>query len=59
MNRLCGSGVQAIISGAQTIALGEAHIVVTGGALTPSIVTTVKAGRTFASICFALKNPLP
>src|SRR3546814_17728258 len=26
LNRPCGSGLQAIISGAQTIALGEAHV---------------------------------
>jgi acetyl-CoA C-acetyltransferase len=48
MNRLCGSGVQAIISGAQTIALGEAHIVVTGGAESmsnsPHIVTAARWG---------------
>src|SRR5688572_18435633 len=32
VNRLCGSGVQAIISAAQTIALGEASVAVAGGA---------------------------
>src|SRR5918911_1593565 len=31
VNRLCGSGVQAAISGAQMIQLGEAEIVLTGG----------------------------
>jgi acetyl-CoA C-acetyltransferase len=31
VNRLCGSGVQAIISAAQTIALGECNIAVAGG----------------------------
>ena len=48
MNRLCGSGVQAIISGAQTIALGEAHIVATGGAESmsnsPHVVTAARWG---------------
>jgi acetyl-CoA acetyltransferase family protein len=31
VNRLCGSGIQAAISGAQLIQLGEADIVLTGG----------------------------
>jgi acetyl-CoA C-acetyltransferase len=32
VNRLCGSGLQAIISAAQTIALGDAHIAIGAGA---------------------------
>jgi acetyl-CoA C-acetyltransferase len=32
LNRLCGSGVQAIISAAQTIMLGDADVAVAGGA---------------------------
>jgi acetyl-CoA C-acetyltransferase len=32
VNRLCGTGVQAIVSGAQTIATGDADVVVAGGA---------------------------
>jgi acetyl-CoA C-acetyltransferase len=32
LNRLCGSGLQAIISAAQTIALGQADVAVAGGA---------------------------
>src|SRR5436189_1485489 len=31
VNRLCGSGIQAAVSGAQLIQLGEASIVLTGG----------------------------
>ncbi|HET9370803.1 MAG TPA: acetyl-CoA C-acetyltransferase [Vicinamibacterales bacterium] len=31
VNRLCGSGIQAAISGAQLIQLGEADVVLTGG----------------------------
>ena len=31
MNRLCGSGIQSIISGAQMIQLGEANTVLAGG----------------------------
>jgi acetyl-CoA C-acetyltransferase len=32
VNRLCGTGVQAIVSGAQAIQTGEATVVLTGGA---------------------------
>ena len=32
VNRLCGSGLQAVVSAAQTIALGEADVAVAGGA---------------------------
>jgi acetyl-CoA C-acetyltransferase len=32
VNRLCGTGVQAIVSGAQAIQTGEASLVLTGGA---------------------------
>ncbi|WP_088006053.1 acetyl-CoA C-acetyltransferase [Indiicoccus explosivorum] len=32
LNRLCGSGAQAVVTGAQTILLGETDIVLTGGA---------------------------
>ena len=31
VNRLCGSGIQAAVSGAQMIQLGEADLVLTGG----------------------------
>jgi acetyl-CoA acetyltransferase family protein len=31
VNRLCGSGIQAAVTGAQHIQLGEAHIVLAGG----------------------------
>lgn len=32
LNRLCGSGLQAVVSGAQEIALGESNIILAGGA---------------------------
>lgn len=32
VNRLCGSGLQAIVSGIQTLAMGDANIVLAGGA---------------------------
>lgn len=31
VNRLCGSGIQSIVSGAQMVQLGEAHTVLVGG----------------------------
>jgi len=37
INRLCGSGFQAIINGAQEIMLGESQIVLTGGAESMSL----------------------
>lgn len=53
LNRLCGSGVQAIISGAQTIALGEADIVAAGGAevmsRSPHHVTAARFGQKMGS----------
>ena len=32
MNRLCGSGMQAIVSASQAILLGDADVAVAGGA---------------------------
>src|SRR5438270_3082581 len=32
VNRLCGSGLQAMVSGAQAMLLGEAHAILAGGA---------------------------
>ena len=37
VNRLCGSGFQSIITGAQEIALGESSVVLAGGAENMSI----------------------
>lgn len=31
VNRLCGSGIQSVVSGAQMIQLGESHVVLSGG----------------------------
>jgi acetyl-CoA C-acetyltransferase len=49
VNRLCASGMQAIVSGAQLIALGEADIVVSGGAETmsksPYVLTSSRWGH--------------
>ncbi|EZA58250.1 3-ketoacyl-CoA thiolase, mitochondrial [Ooceraea biroi] len=48
VNRLCGSGFQAIVSGAQNILTGEAKIVLTGGAenmsQAPFVVRNVRYG---------------
>ena len=54
LNRLCGSGVQAIISGAQMIALGEADLVVGGGAevmsRAPHHVAAARFGQKMGSV---------
>lgn len=49
LNRLCGSGLQAIISAAQGIALGEYNIAVAGGAesmsRSPHVLTSARWGQ--------------
>lgn len=54
LNRLCGSGVQAIISAAQMIALGECDIAVAGGAevmsRSPHVVSAARFGRKMGAI---------
>jgi acetyl-CoA C-acetyltransferase len=54
LNRLCGSGVQAIISAAQMIALGECEIAVAGGAeamsRAPHLATTARFGQKMGSL---------
>ena len=54
MNRLCGSGVQAIISAAQTLRLGEAEFVVAGGAenmsRAPHLVASARFGQKMGPI---------
>jgi acetyl-CoA C-acetyltransferase len=54
VNRLCGSGVQAIISAAQTIALGEASVAVAGGAESmsraPHFVASARWGQKMGNI---------
>jgi acetyl-CoA acetyltransferase family protein len=48
VNRLCGSGIQAAVSGAQLIQLGEADIVLTGGienmSQAPHVVRGLRSG---------------
>jgi acetyl-CoA acetyltransferase family protein len=48
VNRLCGSGIQAAISGAQMILLGEADLVLTGGtesmSQTPHVIRGLRSG---------------
>ena len=46
LNRLCGSGLQAIVSGAQSIALGEAKVIVAGGTENMSLAPHVLRGNT-------------
>ena len=49
VNRLCASGMQAIVSGAQMIALGEVDVVVSGGtevmSKSPYVLTTSRWGN--------------
>jgi acetyl-CoA acetyltransferase family protein len=48
VNRLCGSGIQAAVSGAQMIQLGEASVVLTGGienmSQAPHVIRGLRAG---------------
>jgi acetyl-CoA acetyltransferase family protein len=54
VNRLCGSGIQAAISGAQLIQLGEANIVLTGGvenmSQAPHVVRGLRAGLKMGNV---------
>jgi acetyl-CoA C-acetyltransferase len=54
LNRLCGSGVQAIISVAQMLTLGECNFAVAGGAevmsRAPHIVTAARFGQKMGNI---------
>ena len=49
LNRLCGSGLQAIVTGAQSIALGEAKVIVAGGSESMSLAPQVLKGTRFGS----------
>lgn len=61
MNRLCGSGFQAIVNGAQDIILGAARIALTGGvdnmSLSPFIVRNVRFG-TALGVNYAFEDSL-
>ncbi|PKC50530.1 thiolase, partial [Rhizophagus irregularis] len=48
VNRLCGSGLQAILSGAQSILLGDANIIVAGGTENMSRAPHVLRGTRFS-----------
>ena len=53
LNRLCGSGLQAILSGAQSLALGQARYVLAGGAESmsqaPHVVRGARTGFAFGA----------
>lgn len=53
LNRLCGSGIQSIVSAAQMLALGECDLAVAGGAenmsQTPHFVTALRFGKRMGS----------
>ncbi len=50
LNRLCGSGFQAIASGAQEILLGDANVVLVGGAESMSQAPHVMRGARFGDL---------
>src|SRR5688572_5434516 len=50
LNRLCGSGFQAIVSGAQAIMLGESNVVLCGGAESMSQAPHVVRGARFGDL---------
>jgi acetyl-CoA acetyltransferase family protein len=49
LNRLCGSGLQSIVTGAQSIALGEARVVAAGGTENMSLAPQLLKGTRFGS----------
>ncbi|MED4911614.1 acetyl-CoA C-acetyltransferase [Brevibacillus centrosporus] len=49
LNRLCGSSMQSIVSAAQTIALGDAQVIVAGGTENMSLSPHVLRGTRFGS----------
>lgn len=49
LNRLCGSGLQSIVSGAQSIAMGDANVIVAGGTENMSLAPHVLRGTRFGS----------
>lgn len=49
LNRLCGSGLQSIVSAAQSIASGDAKVVVAGGTENMSLAPHVLRGTRFGS----------
>lgn len=54
VNRLCGSGLQAIVSAAQAIQLGDCHIAVAAGAESmsraPYLSTTMRSGHRMGNV---------
>lgn len=49
LNRLCGSSMQSIVSGAQSIELGDANVIVAGGTENMSLAPHVLRGTRFGS----------
>ncbi|PUB10801.1 acetyl-CoA C-acetyltransferase [Paenisporosarcina sp. OV554] len=49
LNRLCGSSMQSIVSGAQAIAVGDANVIVAGGTENMSLAPHVLRGTRFGS----------
>ena len=70
VNRLCGSGFQAIVNGAQEILLGDAELCLVGGgesmSQAPHVVRGIRSGTPFGkspplidSLWEALRDPVP
>ncbi len=57
VNRLCGSGFQAVINGAEQILLGEAEVVLTGGSESMSQAPHVVRGARWG-LAFGASQPL-
>lgn len=49
LNRLCGSSMQSIVSGAQSIELGDANVIIAGGTENMSLAPHVLRGTRFGS----------
>ncbi|KAL1407274.1 hypothetical protein Q8F55_006695 [Vanrija albida] len=58
VNRLCGSGFQSVITAAQTIALGEADVVLTGGAEAMSMAPYTLSGSNRWGMRFGVDQKL-
>ncbi len=70
VNRLCGSGFQAIVNGAQEILLGDAELCLVGGgesmSQAPHVIRGIRSGTPFGksppmidSLWEALRDPIP
>jgi acetyl-CoA C-acetyltransferase len=56
VNRLCGSGLQAVVSAAQSVMLGDSHIALAGGAeamsRSPHVTRAIRSGTKMGDFAF-------